>query len=508
MRYITELEKSHDIPLKFTFNPKLGIDNPALVISDDTETDVPLQLCRLKREKGQGFGLHLQRRDDVQGHRIGLVEPWSAASQSGLREGHHVVEVNGEFVHTKAHAQVVRQIQESGLLLYLLVVNSEDYERAVSKNLDLKSLVSAHHGGLSAQPRLCHIIREPDHDMGLTITPIEGMKSSYRVSVVAEGPAERAGVCTGDRLVWINGSLVSTLTHSAVSKIVKKCGDHLTVLVIDAQSEQHFRQRNIPILPTMAGSHNLPHRPKTMHLAQGPHGYGFLLRQEKLPTRQLAHLLREVDPDSPAEKAGMKDGDLLLAVNSEPIEAAEHEDIVSLVRQSGRQVTLTCISLTGRAFYEKIALSPLLFYEEDIVDRSEENRQDYVTRGGQPLKSDRSVPPCPRLCVLNKEASGFGFSLGCVENEPGTFISQVTAGSGAERAGLFEGDVVVEVNGQMVEREHLKEVVRIIMCGGSSVRMLVMDKSGYKNVRQSGLPYTAMVPCNKKVSEPMHNSFV
>lgn len=76
---------------------------------------------------------------------------------------------------------------------------------------------------------------------------------------------------------------------------------------------------------------------------------------------------------------------------------------------------------------------------------------------------------------------------------------KVTAGSGAERSGLCEDDVVVEVNGQSVEKEYLKEVVRLIMCGGSSVKMVVMDRHGYKTQRQSGLPYTAVVPCNNRV---------
>ncbi|KAL2085831.1 hypothetical protein ACEWY4_019151 [Coilia grayii] len=480
---------------KFTFNPKLGIDNPALVISEDTETDVPLQLCRLKREQGQGFGFHLQRQDGIQGHRVGRVEPWSAAERSGLRKGHQVLEVNGKYVHHKEHAQVVRQIQESGLQLFLIVLQSEDYERTVSKNLDVNSVVSAYHGGICTQPRLCHITREPGFDLGLAITPIEGMKSSFHVNVVSEGPAERAGVRSGDRLVWINGTMVSTLTHSALNKIVKKCRDHLTVLVIDSQSEQQFIHRNIPILPCMAGSHNLPYRPKTLHLAQGPHGYGFLLRQEKLPPGRIAHMLREVDPCSPAERAGMEDGDLLLSVNGEPIEMAEHEDVVSKVRQSGQQVTLTCISLSGKEFYEKIALSPLLFYEEDILENKENRKQN-----------QHSGPPCPRLCVLNKEASGFGFSLGCVQNEPGTFISQVTAGSSAERAGLCEGDVVVQVNGYSVEKEYLKEVVRQIMCGGSSVKMLVMDRSGYNAGRQSALPNNPKIQSNKVKSKNTHTN--
>lgn len=46
---------------------------------------------------------------------------------------------------------------------------------------------------------------------------------------VAGGAAEKAAVCPGDRLVWINGAMVSDLTHSALSKMV--CGLFVTVFI-------------------------------------------------------------------------------------------------------------------------------------------------------------------------------------------------------------------------------------------------------------------------------------
>ncbi len=71
----------------------------------------------------------------------------------------------------------------------------------------------------------------------------------------------------------------------------------------------------------------------------------------------IVHVLREVDRGSPAETAGMQDGELLLEVNGESVESLKHEEIVDRVRLSGKQVSLTAITPKGMEFYTQVNIS-------------------------------------------------------------------------------------------------------------------------------------------------------
>lgn len=59
----------------------------------------------------------------------------------------------------------------------------------------------------------------------------------------------------------------------------------------------------------------------------------------------------------------------------------------------------------------------------------------------------------PRLCLMTKEDSGYGFHLHGEKGKSGQFIRKVETGSPAEASGLRAGDRVVAVNGVNVEKE-------------------------------------------------------
>lgn len=64
---------------------------------------------------------------------------------------------------------------------------------------------------------------------------------------------------------------------------------------------------------------------------------------------------------------------------------------------------------------------------------------------------------------------------------------KVAPGGPGESSGLKEGDVLVEVNGQNVEEECLEDVIFLMKKGGSSLSLLVMDRSGYR-MKNNGKP--------------------
>lgn len=61
----------------------------------------------------------------------------------------------------------------------------------------------------------------------------------------------------------------------------------------------------------------------------------------------------------------------------------------------------------------------------------------------------------------------------------------------ADRAGIKDNDILMEVNGVNVEDRSHDEVVEMIRCSGNSLEMLVATKSVYDQLKAAGLNTTS-----------------
>lgn len=69
----------------------------------------------------------------------------------------------------------------------------------------------------------------------------------------------------------------------------------------------------------------------------------------------LDHVIRDVDPKSPAAKAGLKDDDILVAVNGEQVDALDHESVVGKIKQSEEKTTLVVVDKETDAMYKLVS---------------------------------------------------------------------------------------------------------------------------------------------------------
>ncbi|XP_010217753.1 PREDICTED: Na(+)/H(+) exchange regulatory cofactor NHE-RF4 [Tinamus guttatus] len=375
--------------LKFEFNPKDGIDNPALSLAEDTDgkgLGEP-RFYLLSKDSSETFGFCLHEELGCRGHIIRQVELGGLAQRKGLQDGDRLLQVNGHFVDHMDHSKVVQKIKASGNQVLLAVLDSNTYETAKALGRDVSQMLPA-----DIRPRLCHITRDKS-GFGFSVSGPEGTKGTFQLSVRRDGPAERAGLPSGSWLLELNGDSVRSYSRTQLARKVgaacaqgkgdggcewvtalstlhcfltqlKRSGSKMTLLVASSAAEQFYRLWGLRVTAALADASWLPFKVRKLHMVKGPDGYGFLLKEEDCSSGTTGQFLWEVDAGLPAERAGMKEGDRLLAVNGESIEGLNHQETVMRIRAQEEQVTLLVIDPAGDKFYRSIGLSPLQFFED------------------------------------------------------------------------------------------------------------------------------------------------
>ena len=105
--------------------------------------------------------------------------------------------------------------------------------------------------------------------------------------------------------------------------------------------------------------------------------------------------------------------------------------------------------------------------------------------------NNRTSSNGPRKICIQKSETGFGFNVRGQISEGGPLkiyngefyaplqqVSAVLAGGAAEKAGLFRGDRILEVNGVNVDGATHKQVVDLIKSGGDCLTLTVLSVPG------------------------------
>uniref|UniRef100_A0A8C7BYL0 PDZ domain containing 1 n=1 Tax=Neovison vison TaxID=452646 RepID=A0A8C7BYL0_NEOVI len=381
-------------------------------------------------------------------------------------------------------------------------------------------------------PRECELSKQEGQSYGFFLR-IEKDTDGHLVRVVEKGsPAEKAGLQDGDRVLRINGVFVDKEEHMQVVDLVRKSGNSVTLLVLDGNSYEKAMKKQVD-LKELSQSQKEPSlndkklpsvvnqgaqtwtQPRLCYLVKEGNSYGFSLKTVQ------GQVIKDIDSGSPAEEAGLRNNDLLVAVNGQSVESLDHDSVVEMIRKGGDQTSLLVVDKETDNMYRLAHFSPFLYYQSQELPNG--SIKEAPAPMPAPTPPEVSSPDIteevgdhkPKLCWLVKGENGCGFHLNAIQGQPGSFIKEVQKGGPAELAGLEDEDIIIEVNGVNVVDEPYEKVVERIQSSGKNVTFLVCGKKAYEYFQAKKIPIVSSMadpldaPTDSKEetpAEPEHDS--
>jgi serine protease Do len=176
--------------------------------------------------------------------------------------------------------------------------------------------------------------------------------------------------------------------------------------------------------------------------------------------------IASVSPNGPAENAGLKTGDTIIAIDGKKIVSGD--DLVGDIaaRKPGSKATITYVR-DGKE--QKTAVT--------IADRAKlfpnQEDADEIAQGNAPEQS--------RLGLAVRSLTPEQAERLNLPNNRGVIVQDVKPGSFAEDAGLTRGLIILEINKQPVNNEEDFRRIQTSLKSGQDVVFLVRDSRGGRN---------------------------
>ncbi len=167
-------------------------------------------------------------------------------------------------------------------------------------------------------------------------------------------------------------------------------------------------------------------------------------------------LVSDILEGSPAEKAGVKRGDVIIEIDRKPVENAVHLRNV----------------VAGLEVGAKIQLKVIRDKKEQVFDVTIGEQPKDVVKGGEPDEEGAQAGEGLAGLTVQDISPEFAQRFGLPSEEEGVVVTRVEPGSAAEDAGVQRGDLILEVNRRAVR--DVKEFQRVARGLGKSESILLL----------------------------------
>ncbi|UJR23490.1 hypothetical protein I4U23_026488 [Adineta vaga] len=377
------------------------------------------------------------------------------------------------------------------------------YEMSSNTMQNSRSLQSIHPQYIEQVVNLT-LLRSSD-GFGLRILGGEEEKSQVSIGhIVPNSPADIDGrLHINDEIIKIDGHSTIRASHEKVVQLMQRAKERQHVCIIvrrylhsetnsyyQTNRDSHPIYRHDPYLKS-TGTNEMRH--VVLQKTDDYQSFGFVIISSQ---NKAGAIVGKIIPNSPADQCGQLHlNDRILAVNGIDLSHMVHTDVVNLIKESGRMITLTIappLPYDDRSLDIQNGIRPSSSSPMNIADDNNHTLRNAFSHNPLNSLEKNSIRSSSRTNGILKSYSvsddyyvvdlqrpyinsSFGFSIrGGREFSVPLFILKLAENGPAACDGQMKaGDQIIEINGRSTYGMTHSDAITLIRDGGLYVRLLL-----------------------------------